>query len=765
MKNRRGAFAGLLILLLTLAAGSPCAAQGDGARALTDLVGRVEAKCQELGRQLVDCRAKGQDTALPEGTLAVAEVFCRYSRDDTADPEMRGAAERSMEYVDGLVDGALRRADKVLAGKASYPNIPQWRTVGVTWHDGGFWCDGQPVFLSGFTWDQMVTDTDPALAQRLGITLADGMVRGSQNADGSWDESLLRDVDGPYLARMAQAGFPVDCLLGADVPQWLVDANPGLREPGYGHYHDVVFDNPRAERYRHDFLDHFMPLCAAYPSLFAVDVEAEPTFQAAAPVTMDNWRGWLRRKYGDIAGLNRAWGTSLGSFADVKRFPSEVSPMKSPWDRAGVDFSKPGVRGAHYDWCAFNEERVTEYYRRNVAAIHARAPGVATDIMVMLSSLFTGSTEPRGWKMTLSYHTAGIDAEALAKTCDLVGGDDFCPTDLSTVAKPNRYFGGVPYALGWITAGMAEDFLKSVAPDKPIYNSQLHAIVKGGARDHIRTALWLASLHGMSANLLWYWGRKLDGTVLPYGVQWFKGSLLQQPWALEGYVEETLNLRRFVPEVRAFSREPRRVRLLYSEASAIQDVGYIDALRDAYEALNFLGVNLGFVTERQLAAGGVPADVRVVIVPDARYVKDGTVAALRAACERGVKVAVVGSQSLGCEPTGGRREDADVAGAERIPLGDPQAYRTRFEKLIVAAGVRRELLAIGEDGRPAWGVEVRTASEGGQRLAYLVNLMREPVRVSLKWSSKGARLQDWRTGQSIPARVTLQPRQVIFGAY
>jgi hypothetical protein len=736
---------------------------------VTDLVDRVEAKGQDLAKRLASCRAHGQDTALPDAALAVADVFCRYSREDAGNKDLRDAALRSMQYVDRMLDDELRRADAALAGRASYPSIPQWRTVGVTSHDGGFWVGGQPVFLSGFNWDATITDGDPALARRLGITLADGMLRGGQNQDGSWDEGQLRGGDGPYLGRMAQAGFPVDCLFGIYVPGWLMDATPGMREPGYSHYGDLVIDHPKTARFLRDCLDHFIPPYAAYPALFAVDLDNEPAYQAAAAQTMDNWRAWLQRKYHDIDGLNHAWGTNLASFADVKRFPSQVSPMSSPWDRANVDFTQPGVRGAHYDWCAFNNERVSEYYREVVAAIHSHAPKVATHVKMMLSLFFTGSTESRGWKMGLSYHTFGVDPEALARICDLLGGDVGL-SDISTVEHPNRYFGSVPYALDWLTAGLAADFLKSLAPEKPYCNSEFHAIeevdqtdIKPSAQEHIRTALWLGHLHGMSGNLLWYWGRDMKGGIT--GAEWFKGSLLQQPWALQGYAEESLNLRRFVRPVMAFSREPRRVRLFYSEASAIQDVTYLDALRDAYEALNFLGVPIGFVTERQLAEGGVPTDTRLVIVPAARYVEDSTVAALRGAAKRGVKIAILGDQSLTAVPTGGPRVDATVAGSEHLALSDPQTYHPRFDAWMRAAGIQRDLLALGADGRPAWGIEVRTASQGGQRLAYLVNLMREPVRVSLRWSVKDARLQDWRTNSRVPEQVTLRPRQVIFGAY
>lgn len=767
----RKAYLAALLLALALAA-LPAAAQApqspDPAAPVLALVTRAEQKTKSLAVKLESCRAAGKDIALPDASLAVAELFCRYSRADAAQPALREAALKSMAYVDQMLDTELRKADDVLAGRAAYPVIPAWRSaVGATWHDGVFWSGGEPLFLSGFNWDATEARQNPALLKSIGVNLVDGSLSGAMNQGGSFsDGQTAGQVD--YLRQMATAGFAVDEMLGVNPPRWLLGATPGLTQRGYGNGINFLFEHPQVAAYREKLLDHIIPLAAAQPSLFAIDLYNEPAFQGPSPLMMENWRAWLKKKYGDVAALNRAWGTSLTSLTQITRFPSQPARMNGQWDRGPVDFSKPGMRGMHYDWCEFNNERVSAYFGSISDRIHSRAPRVATHVKVMMGNYFVGGTEPRGWKMDLTYHTFGLDPEALAASCSLLGCDvDLC--NLSDVAKLNRYQGSVPYVMNWITAGLTADFMKSLAPGKPFYNSEFHVTEDdkvpappADARGHIETALWLAHLHGMSANITWYWSRVESGA--PAGAEWFRGSMLQQPWMLEGYARETLNLRRFVQPVMSFARQPRPVRLLYSEASAIQDVQYIDALRDAYEALNFLGVSIGLVTEKQLAAG-LPEGTRLIVVPNARYVQDATVTALQGARAGGVTVGLIGEGSLGAVPTGARRADSRMSGADLIPLATPQDYQPRLEAWLKAAGVERELLALDSAGRPAWGVEVRTAREGDRRLAYLVNLMREPVKVTLRWRAADARLRDWRTDEPVANALTLQPRQLIFGGY
>ena len=81
--------------------------------------------------------------------------------------------------------------------------------------------------------------------------------------------------------------------------------------------------------------------------------------------------------------------------------------------------------------------------------------------------------------------------------------------------------------------------------------------------------------------------------------------------------------------VAGLGRMKPAVYLLRSFASDTQDETSTVALLAAFEAASFLGVAIGFLTERQLQAGDLISQHSVLIVPNATHVEDATVRALQ----------------------------------------------------------------------------------------------------------------------------------------
>ena len=102
----------------------------------------------------------------------------------------------------------------------------------------------------------------------------------------------------------------------------------------------------------------------------------------------------------------------------------------------------------------------------------------------------------------------------------------------------------------------------------------------GISPDYFRTTFWMEHLHGMSGHLFWWWGRNINGG--PNGE--FLGGLMTQPQLVDIWGKTVLEMRRLIDYITLFPQLERKVRILYSEPSSIQDKAiYTDELNRVYE--------------------------------------------------------------------------------------------------------------------------------------------------------------------------------------
>jgi hypothetical protein len=149
--------------------------------------------------------------------------------------------------------------------------------------------------------------------------------------------------------------------------------------------------------------------------------------------------------------------------------------------------------------------------------------------------------------------------------------------------------------------------------------------------------------------------------------------------------------------------------------------------------LNFMGENVTFVSERQLAEGKA-AKVQWLLVPDATHVLPSTPGAVAAFAKAGGKVLLVGKESL-------RHDEYDQ------PLNqvmDYPAMELAGDEPATAAALRQRMAPLqlndlrdATTGQPAWGVEFRVVQFGRGMLVPLLNLNKEAKTVRLPgWAKK-----------------------------
>lgn len=160
-----------------------------------------------------------------------------------------------------------------------------------------------------------------------------------------------------------------------------------------------------------------------------------------APSSLAVFREWLRKRYGDVAALDRAWGAHDGDWA-------QVQPELTDAALARTD----GNYTAWSDFKAFMDARFAAAVARGTAAVHAANPGARAGLE---------GTQPSGW--------GGYDWARLGPSTDVFEVYDF--------------FGSLAVARGF-------------APHAVLLTSTF------AAPDEVRQ-VWREALRGTSGVVLW----------------------------------------------------------------------------------------------------------------------------------------------------------------------------------------------------------------------------------------------------------------------
>jgi hypothetical protein len=259
---------------------------------------------------------------------------------------------------------------------------------------------------------------------------------------------------------------------------------------------------------------------------------------------------------------------------------------------------------------------------------------------------------------------------------------------------------------------------------------------------HTRSVMWQDGLHHEGSTTIWVWERAGDPSLA--------GSIYFRPANVYGAGRAMLDLNRLAPEVTALNAAKPRVALLYSQPSLFWEEKYQGTIYSLYTVLNFMGEDVTFVSERQLAEGKA-AKVQWLIVPNATHVLTSTPTALAAFANAGAKVLLVGKDSL-------TRDEYD----RPLTRPDYPIIELGPNEPATADALRRALPAFNDlrdasTGKPAWGVEFRVVRQGRKTLVALDNFNQEPKTVSLPaWRNTSA--LDLLSGERVDLKaVSLEP--------
>ena len=175
---------------------------------------------------------------------------------------------------------------------------------------------------------------------------------------------------------------------------------------------------------------------------------------------------------------------------------------------------------------------------------------------------------------------------------------------------------------------------------------------------------------------------------------------------------------------------------------------YGDCLGKLFTAFSFTGLKPGFVTERQLEDGVVPA-ASVVCVPAISHFSAAARATLRKFKGR---LVFVGKDDSMNHDEYGKAQRPDLRG-EKITFSRGAASAEDLWTQILAKlpgwNLRPAVELRGADGKPVWGVEWRIARTAQGPVVNLCNYRRTPLRVTLARADKTAAAHDVLTGSPV----------------
>ena len=447
------------------------------------------------------------------------------------------------------------------------------------------------------------------------------------------------------------------------------------------------------------------------------------------------------------------------------------------------------------DWEVFNRARVTAFYSWLCDAIKTRYPADKTTTCFAKTSNSASGIHPvtREWPVQERGDpdggAHGIDRERLFG----VFGMQACDTRMVPQAQPHfpvaRYPDTLYAPLDWLSTAASYDFMRSSTKHRQLLlETEWHSISTVSYRqqripsEHVRAGLWIAHMHGMGANMIWYWGR--DGwTGRPKRGSGFWGSIAMQPLAFNAYARGAVEMKAVATHVEQLASRHAQINLFYSPESLAMDKQSIEDTFACYSLLHSLGVTVGFTVG---STPGVPT-----VVAGASYVSAHAVKSLQEAETRGDVVLLTGNRSNAfgrtdrgvASPTAVRSWAASL---EYLPMemADRTAFRafdTRLSPLLNRTVRCVSPASSFRDSGPRptlFGVMCRFAREEiSERdisltsdpgslgppsyVVFALNLLRIPVPLSLEVAglSGNMTVENILTGDTVVLPLTLPPLQ------
>nr|WP_102520061.1 alpha-amylase family protein [Shewanella sp. 10N.286.48.A6]PMH99862.1 glycoside hydrolase family 42 [Shewanella sp. 10N.286.48.A6] len=757
---------------------------------------QARVKIDTLKTMMQRAKSNNIDIAREETIIWFAEQFLIFANWDEANPQVIADAFGYERYyaedkhqlaadlpdferrkVIEILDAGIEALDKELRGVITRRPVNKVDWQGTTAGENMFISKGKPIFPYDYfskTVGQPLTNTQ-IYNDHLGA-----LYHGGQNLyevdhdrainsfllkeDGTFDQKLMKELT---QIPDTNIGFLVYWIMG--IPEWVEKREPEVRK-GRSLFTGFDVDNPLAREVWSQIIRETARLTkgkkvtelgfvlANEPHWFSEKGHWTNRFKEMNDIssyTLAKFQTWLDNKYaGDISRLNENWNTQFKTFNDVTvEIPMDTALKGTPlW----------------YDWMRYNMDRGTDWFTFMQNELHAVNPDADTHIKVMPRMFMEDS------------RSGGIDTEALAELTTMVGHD--AKSFGSANIRPGKSSDWLEkYAYYWRIVSMFHDFMESVAPDKINVNSESHFLSSGQWRDldtrtsYVRSVYWLATLHGMDANMGWFWARDPDGSPedrLEGELDFFDpglagayaGSNNMQPHVTNEVTQVMYDLNSFSEEIVSLREQKRPVRLFYSETSAINSDKYMTQMSEFYEQFYFEGYPLGFATNNIIRKQDHSLWDTIVVYNN-RFVTDEEFETLQFYLDNGGTVIVDTPASLSLNEYGQKRKAKLVSGKGKLVEAntDDIAKLAQLTMGTLDDSSLPQIILKEENGKPfkttMWRV---VPQQNGRYLVNIMNLGHETVSLELDSANgKVVKVTDLMTSNDVSPRFELSSEGVM----
>ncbi|GAD03297.1 RICIN domain-containing protein [Agarivorans albus] len=726
-----------------------------------NLKSQAQTARNQLIQTIAQAEQQGHNTDYANVSKAVVDLFLKYAEFDRQNPQIIQAkvdaiwwneyipsnysqnipfeelkdsitvAKRAVQELQAQMNGSL-----VLQAPTDFSSGP------VKLSGDKFTINNQVVYPSSFNWLPSENNYIDAFG-RIG---GDYYPVSELKESGGLHNWAVNSAVESLQSQNAKYMDPKVFFLGYNTSAWQKEAAPEAFETGR-YFVPFDIDNSSIRSWYQQLMQHYIPatkghagegerihLLANEPH-FATREGGWYADKGVSNSTKQKYQNWLQQQYNSISDLNQAYGTQYSNFAQAK-------------DGLTIPIAKSLQGGPiWYDWCKFNMARVTEWFSFLKRNVQQHDPQAKVTIKLL------------GWIMSSEWRDHGIDIEALAKLQDVMGSDfSMGPRDLVNFRNKEFEF-RERYSIEWVEQSRGLDFYRSIAPNKPFYDSEWHGLSAEWQHfdmdpNYVRAGLWLGHTHGMKMNTAWVWGRKENGDPSTVN-SIFVSEPTTQPLVMDAYGRTMKELNAHAESFSHLVDYDTTFRIFYSEDSAIQDSGYIDKLTKVYEALKMLNVDVGFITASELT--NLSSD-KVVVVPPTPYLSYWAYKALQDHAAK--KILVNRQDSFVKNQHGKPRNQPQMPSYADITLGGvfDMADELASNVKSLAAPRKVDFQITDMQNQAAYGVFVRQfTDDSGDTTLSIINVSKDKRKLNLDLSHQ---VKDLITGKMHAQQFELEPYDV-----